>query len=336
MSETNELGSRIPPGDPPRRAVAEPPPLPPPKSALYGIFMGPNGMRAGLRLLIFFAIVVAFIACVRAVVHAVEHATGHSGPAAGFTMWGVLLSEIIQFTIVLVASWIMTRIEARKIADYGLPARRAFCRQFWQGAVIGFGGISALLMVLWLAGAFSFGDLALHGGEIWKYGVIWGVAFLFVGFFEEYGVRGYPLFTLTTGIGFWPAAIFWSFIFGLGHYFNPGETALGAFSAGAFGFLFCLILRRTGDLWMPIGFHLGWDWGETYFYGVADSGQVAKGHLLNSSFHGANWLTGGTVGPEASWLCIALLVIFWIIFSAWFRQVKYPNPAAIPDFRARA
>jgi hypothetical protein len=83
-------------------------------------------------------------------------------------------------------------------------------------------------------------------------------------------------------------------------------------------------------LWMPIGFHLGWDWGETYFYGVADSGQVAKGHLLNASFHGPNWLTGGTVGPEASWLCIALLVIFWILFSAWFREVKYPNPAAIP------
>jgi membrane protease YdiL (CAAX protease family) len=336
MNETDESGSRIPPGEPPTLAVATEP-SPSPESSMHAIFMGPNGMRAGWRLLIFFAIVAALFFAVRNAVHLVMHATGHAAASLpGFTMWTVLFNEPAQFTLILIASWIMTKIERRTIADYGLPARRAFCGQFWQGSLIGFIGISALLIVLRLAGAFSFGDLALHGVAIWKCGAIWGVAFLFVGFFEEFSIRGYPLFTLATGIGFWPAALFWSFIFGLGHYFNHGETALGAFSAGAFGFLFCLILRRTGDLWLPIGFHLGWDWGETYFYGVPDSGLVAGGHLLNASFHGPQWLTGGTVGPEARWLCIALLVIFWFLFNAWFRDVKYPNPAAIPDPRARA
>jgi hypothetical protein len=69
--------------------------------------------------------------------------------------------------------------------------------------------------------------------------------------------------------------------------------------------------------------------GRNLFYGLADSGQVASGHLLNANFHGANWLTGGTVGPQASWLCIALLVIFWFLFNAWFREAKYPNPTAV-------
>jgi hypothetical protein len=80
------------------------------------------------------------------------------------------------------------------------------------------------------------------------------VPFLFVGFFEEFGVRGDPLFTLTTGIGFWPATIFWSFVFGRGHYFNPGETALGPFSASAFGFLFCLIRATPAICGCPLDF----------------------------------------------------------------------------------
>jgi membrane protease YdiL (CAAX protease family) len=140
---------------------------------------------------------------------------------------------------------------------------------------------------------------------------------------------------LTTGTGFWPAAVLLSLLFGLAHTSNTGESHLGAFTAGAIGFVFCLVLRRTGDLWMPIGLHLGWDWGETYFYGVPDSGIAAQGHLLNSSSHGPIWLTGGTVGPEGSWLCVAVIVILWILFATWLRDVKYPNLAAIPDPRRR-
>jgi hypothetical protein len=80
---------------------------------------------------------------------------------------------------------------------------------------------------------------------------------------------------------------------------------------------------------MPIGFHAAWDWGETFFYGVPDSGFPAKGHLFNPTFAGPVWLTGGSAGPEGSWLCIALLAILWIVFSLWLREKKYPNPVLI-------
>ncbi len=75
---------------------------------------------------------------------------------------------------------------------------------------------------------------------------------------------------------------------------------------------------------MPIGFHLSFDWAETYFYGVANSGQTLPGHLLSSSFSGPAWLSGGTVGPEGSALSTLLLVILWAICAAWLRGVKYP------------
>jgi len=223
----------------------------------------------------------------------------------------------------------MARLERRTIADYGLPRLQAFGTRTWQGALAGFASISALLGAMRIAGAFHLSGLALRGIEIWKYALLWGAVFVVVALFEEFFFRGYVLFTLTTGVGFWPAAIVSSAAFGYVHHSNSGETWVGAFAAGMVGLLFCLLLRRTGYLWMAIGFHTAWDWGETYFYGVADSGYVAPGHLFKATFSGPQWLTGGTVGPEGSYLCLGLLVLLWLIFALWLREEKYPNPAAV-------
>ncbi|HJW96110.1 MAG TPA: hypothetical protein VJ901_21055 [Thermoanaerobaculia bacterium] len=46
-----------------------------------------------------------------------------------------------------------------------------------------------------------------------------------------------------------------------------------------------------------------------YFYGVADSGAVTPGHLLDTSMSGPAWLSGGSVGPEGSILCTLLIAI---------------------------
>jgi uncharacterized protein len=289
-------------------------------------FLGPNGIRAGWRLLIFLIIVAALISGVSVASLTLSHG---KRPNPQFTPQFALLNEAVAFFCVLFASWMMSKMERRKIADYGLPFRRTFGGRFWQGVLIGFASISALLGGMRLAGVFQLGPISLHGAEIWKYGAEWGAAFLFVGFFEEYGFRGYALFTITIGMGFWPAAIILSAIFGFIHHSNPGESWVGAFTAGAVGLIFCLLLRRTGNLWMPIGFHAAWDWGESYFYGVPDSGLVTQGHLFSAKFSGPAWLSGGTVGPEGSWLCVVLFVILWVIFSLWLRGVKYPNPDAV-------
>jgi membrane protease YdiL (CAAX protease family) len=245
-----------------------------------------------------------------------------------------LMFEVTSFLTFLFVTWLMARIEGRKIADYGLPWKRMFRSQFWVGAAMGFAALTFLLIVLRFCGAFYFGTMALHGPEILKWAFLFGLVFILVALKEEFSLRGYGLFTLSAGIGFWSAAIISSACFGYGHLGNSGENWFGAFQAGAFGMLACLLLRRTGNLWLPIGFHAAWDWGQTYFYGVPDSGVVVPGHLLNPKFVGSAWLTGGTVGPEGSVLCMVLLVALWFVFAALFRGVKYPDPAAIRDPRS--
>jgi uncharacterized protein len=325
MSETNHTpspessasGSVAPPTEPQQAPLEQ---------SISRAFVGPDGIRAGWRLVIFLVIVVALLIPVSLVAIALNHG---KPPSQDLDPRVMLASEALQFFAALLASWVMSRMEHRRVADYGLPLRNAFRAQFWKGTVIGFASITVLLSVMRLVGVFSFGTVALSGAEIYKYASIWGLVFLFVGFFEEFFFRGYPLFTLTTGMSFWPSAILLSALFGLVHHSNPGESWVGSIDAGAVGLLFCLMVRRTGDLWLPIGFHAAWDWGETFFYGVPDSGLVAKGHLFNPSFSGPVWLTGGTVGPEGSYLCFALLLVLWIIFSVWLREAKYPNPDAL-------
>lgn len=276
-------------------------------------------IRAGWRLLIFLVLVIGLLNASNLLVGRLLH-------VADETVL-FLVREVMDFLIFLLASWIMGRIEHRTIGDYGLPWRRMFRAQFWQGALLGFAAITSLLVAMRVAGVFYFGTFALHSAEVWKWGTIWLLVFVLVALREEFRARGYALFTLSSGIGFWPAAILSAAYFGYSHHGNSGEDWIGLFNAGAFGILLCFLLRRTGDLWMPIGFHMAFDWGETYFYGVANSGQVLPGHLLNSSSIGPVWLSGGTVGPEGSFLCTLMIVVFWAICAAWLREVKYPKDA---------
>ncbi len=142
---------------------------------------------------------------------------------------------------------------------------------------------------------------------------------------EDFFYRGYLLFTLTAGIGFWSAALVTSLLMGGAHHFNPGGHGLGPVAAFLYCMATCVVIRRTGDLWMALGIHSAWSWGEVFFYGIPSSGLRGQGHLLSASFHGPTWLTGGTFGPEASWPSLALMVIWVILFSVWLRWREIPE-----------
>jgi membrane protease YdiL (CAAX protease family) len=115
--------------------------------------------------------------------------------------------------------------------------------------------------------------------------------------------------------GFWQAAWLTSTLFGAAHTSNNGEAWVGIFAAGFIGFVFCVSVWLTGSAWWAIGCHAAWDWAETYFYGTADSGFVAPGHLFSTSPAGNPLWSGGTVGPEGSLLIIpvVLLILVWLV-----------------------
>ncbi len=132
----------------------------------------------------------------------------------------------------------------------------------------------------------------------------------------------------TPGSGFWQAAWVTSATFGFIHTGNGGENWIGIFAAAAIGFVFCVSVRVTGSAWWAIGCHAAWDWAETYFYGTADSGFVAKGHLFTSTPAGTVLWSGGTDGPEGSVLVLAAILLLLIAILAIYGRKSTPQAAA--------
>jgi membrane protease YdiL (CAAX protease family) len=238
-------------------------------------------------------------------------------------LWSMMLEEFGVFVAAVVPAVVLARVERRPWGVYGLPGRRAFGKLFWVGAVWGFASITLLLGTMYGLRVFEVGHWAIHGMRGVKFAAFWGVFFLLVGLFEDFHFRGYLQYTLTRGIGFWPAAVLLSGYFGWTHRLNEGERWTGLLAAAVIGLFFCLTLRRTGSLWFAVGFHAAWDWGETFVYSVPDSGTVFPGHLLKTSLHGPGWLTGGVVGPEGSLLCFVVMGVVWVVFAWKYRDVKY-------------
>ena|ERR1051326_8866585 len=288
---------------------------------LNTVLFNDRGLRAGWRLLIYIGILFALQFLTFSLVF---HFLGKNGRLTiteltpGFTIIG----DGVQFLFLLLVAFIMSRIERRKTGEYGLPIKgEQVVRRFLSGYIFwGFLPLTLCLLTMHLLHGFSFGTLALHGREVLVYAAEWAIAFILVALAEEYALRGYALYTLADGIGFWPAAIILGVLFGIGHSGNPGETRVGLVATVIFALFASVTLRLTGNLWLAIGAHAGWNWGQSFFYGVRDSGMVAQGHLLEPSFHGPVWLTGGTVGPEGSVVTLVLWSLMIVVFAILYRR----------------
>ncbi|MGA8213136.1 MAG: type II CAAX endopeptidase family protein [Candidatus Sulfotelmatobacter sp.] len=279
------------------------------------VFLGPEGLRAGWGLAFYLAMLYPLQSLASRWVGSLD--LGANG------LWSMMLEELGVFVAAALPALVLARVEKRPWGAYGLPGRRAFGKLFWVGTVWGFASITLLLGAMYGLRVFKVGHLAIHGMRGVRFAAFWAVYFLLVGLFEDFRFRGYLQFTLTRGIGFWPAAVLLSCDFGWSHHSNEGEQWMGLLAAAMIGFFFCLTLRHTGSLWFAVGFHAAWDWGETFFYSVPDSGTLFPGHLLKTSFSGPAWLTGGMVGPEGSVLCFVVIGVVWMVFARKYREVKY-------------
>ena len=282
-------------------------------SMIHYILFGPEGLRAGSGITLFLAIYYAMARCLQPVRQFVLHAQPIHGDLLSARQ--VFCLEVAGIVAVVTATWLMSRLERRRVTAYGL-ARGNRVRYFFGGLMWGLALLSLLVFLLRACGLLVFDARLLTGAAAVRYGLMWLAGFLLVSVREELFSRGYLQYTLTRGLrsifawifgplhanalGFWIAAATLSYLFGFGHSSNPDESPLGLLAAGLAGFLFCLSLWRTGSLWWAIGFHASWDWAQSFLYGVPDSGLMARGHLFATHAMGRPWLSGGVTGPEGS------------------------------------
>jgi len=310
-------------------------------STLQKIFIGADGLRAGWSLSIFIVVLFALLKGVGAMVRLMHLFPKGGGGNTALTPSFGFFAEFLPFLATLLVTWIMSKIEKRPNAVFGLGGRRKL-RNFFAGLAWGVICLSLLVLTLWRTGLVVIDGRLLFGSEALRYGAIWLVIFLLVGLLEEYLTRGYVLFTLTRGLagfyswlfktrhskafGFWTAAVALSLLFGLGHGNNPGESPIGLLSAGLASLVFCFSLWRTGSLWWAIGFHASWDWAQSFLYGVADSGLMVQHHFLATHPLGRPLMSGGSTGPEGSVFVLPVLAVVSVIIILTLPRSSYGDP----------
>ncbi len=288
------------------------------------VFFGPWGLRAGWRLLLFNMAVVLVGAAAKLGLGAVL------GKEPEWTAVNFLLIEAVWLAVSAACVFLMARIEHRRFADYGLVRRGAFGRLFWEGGLWGLATIATAVAVMALAGGYAVRGLALGGARIALYAFLWAAAFLAASLLEEIVFRGYELFTLASGIRFWPAAAVLSAIFGFYlHYAEkPNETLVDGLSVALIALFFCLTVRRTGNLWFAIGWHWAFNFGSLFVFGFPNTGNKGglpmPNHLLDAATRGTQWLTGGPMGAEASLIIFPVLALLFVAFHFRHRAEKYP------------
>ncbi len=295
----------------------------PARSSIASIFIGPDGLRAGWRFLLFALGIELGVLVIEEPIAQVlaRYFTINlrelSAPA-------LLIRELVFCLSVVLITGIAALAEGRRIDGYGLPIGQAFGKFFWKGMLAG------LLVVLFVAGAMILSGamvlhgLALHGSDLAMLTLLWFLANILIGLSEEYTFRGYALQSLWRGAGFWPAALITTAIFAGDHLEKPGENAMDLGMIFFLGLILCLSVRKTGSLWWAVGWHAGFDFGQLFLIGTRNGGQAPVGRLFNVTFPGPAWLNGGELGTEAS-IFMVPTAIATLIYVIWFLPGLPPN-----------
>jgi membrane protease YdiL (CAAX protease family) len=242
----------------------------------------------------------------------VLHATGR------LTAKNVAIGESEDFIIVLICTAFFAWYEGRRVDSYGLPIEQALRARTWEGALVGVILAGAVAVGMYLLGGMQIRGLETTGSALVLSALAWLGANICVGVAEEFFFRSYLLQTLKTSIGFWPGAIVIASVFTADHYFfKVGENIWDVITLMSLSLMVSYSVVRTGTLWFAVGFHTAFDYMQIFVIGTPNGAQVPQGRLLDASFNGPSWLTGGLLGTEASFLMYPAIALTWLYI--WWR-----------------
>ena len=234
-----------------------------------------------------------------------------------------LLNTLVELIAFSASIYLARRFLDRcSFASLGLKLDRRVFPDLLAGIVITFIMMGLIYLTMSLLGWIHFNGFAWHFdplpvvlGQLLLYLLI----FIIVGWQEELLSRGYHLQTLSSGVNLFWGVLISSAIFGALHLGTPNATwiaAVGIFFAGLF---LALGYVLTGQLWLSIGLHIGWNFFEGVVFGFPVSG-TASYPLLRIHVSGPVLWTGGAFGPEAGLIVLPVILIGALLiglYSSW-------------------
>ena len=278
------------------------------KLTFRNLFFGSNDkLRNGWWILIF----IAFIAITRLAYKPLTHALKASGLP---DLW----LEPMPFLLTLLATWGCTRLRGEPLWSVGLRLDTRWFKEVVAGTLLGIGTAVLVVGLIFAIGGVRFEMDPARSAVTLLIGVY---VFLFVALLEENLFRGFIFQRLLDGIGIWPAQIALAGLFALSHWGNPGMQGSTEIVASLDLFLGAVMLGlaylRTRSLALPVGLHLGWNWTQGHLLGFGVSGVEHAGWWKPVFLDRAEWLTGGSFGPESSIFSPAVSLLMILLLWKW-------------------
>lgn len=237
---------------------------------------------------------------------------------------GTLLSALLSF-------WIASRwLDRRPFPDFGFH----FSRNWWIDFAFGL-FLGAILMVFIFVVELSAGWITITSmlqgfgsASFWLDMVSFLALFFAVGIYEEMLSRGYHLRNLAEGLNFKAlnprlalllAYLVSSSMFGLFHLGNANTTWVSTVNLIVAGLFLGLGFVLTGELAIPIGLHMTWNFFQGNVFGFPVSGGGASATFIAIQQGGPDLWTGGAFGPEAGLIGIAAIAIGSLLVFLWVR-----------------
>jgi membrane protease YdiL (CAAX protease family) len=248
-------------------------------------------------------------------------------PSGGLTA----INMSFQLAIVLLATWLCARVlDHRPLDAFGLHVSSRWWADLGVGLAIGVVLMTGIFVFELEAGWLTIVDRNVGPPErsFWLALCEPLAAFVAVGFYEELMSRGYHLRNLAEGLhGKWlgargallVATLGSASVFGLMHAGNDNATAISSFNVGLAGIMLALGLLWTGELALPIGLHISWNFCQGNVFGFPVSGNPMPTRVFAVAQGGDPLLTGGAFGPEAGVVGLVAMVIGAGLIAAWVR-----------------
>ena len=214
--------------------------------------------------------------------------------------------RIVSTAMIVLVYWLFVRFVERRhtIAEFGW---NGWLRELGAGWLGGFVLFTAVIAVIAALGGYRV--LGTNPASVMLVPLIVTIC---TGFTEEILLRGIFFRLLERLFGSWIALILSAALFGAAHLGNPNATVFAGFAiALEAGVMLAALYIVTRRLWAAIGLHAAWNFAQGAVYGVAVSGFKQDG-LLRPVISGADLLTGGSFGAEASLPSIIIDTLFGI------------------------
>ncbi|MGC9399517.1 MAG: CPBP family intramembrane glutamic endopeptidase [Anaerolineae bacterium] len=246
----------------------------------------------------------------------------------------MMLSSLGTLGMILLSVVVAGRfVDRRPFADFGFHLEATWWRD------LGFGlGLGALLMALIFLVEWTLGWVEVVGTlHVSRAGFSFAGAILFqvvtylsVGFYEELFSRGYQLQNLAEGFrgAFGPRgaiAAAWllsSTFFGILHAANPNASLMSTVNLVIAGLFLGLGYVLTGELAIPIGLHITWNFFQGNVFGFPVSGGPSAVSFIAVKQGGPALWTGGAFGPEAGLLGLAAMTVGSLLTMLWVRRQR--------------